>query len=260
MAYRIGRVWLLPLLILLLMALYLQAVSPSAVDHTALLHPPSLGHWLGTDTLGRDNLARLLQGALLSLTIGISAAAIDTVLGLLLGSLSLLGVIWDKLIGMLLNLTFAMPLLVIVALISSWSCAAWWGTILAMACIGWVPAAQLVRGLVKSAAQAPHILALRLLGIPQRRIWYVHLLPTIKQPIWAHLSAAVPKVIALESALSFLGLGIPPPMASLGSLYSYSWDNAQDAYWLIYPPLITLVLIQMLLIWLAERAQSRVAP
>ncbi len=236
---------------------YLQVVDPCAIDHSALLCPPSAQHWLGTDTLGRDNLARLLQGGMLSLIIGISAAVIDVTIGLLLGSMTMLGAVWDRAIGMLLNIAFAMPLLVVVALLSSWSCTSWWGTVLALTCVGWVSAAQLVRGLVGSALKQPNIVALRLLGLSNRRILLMHLLPSLKQPVLAHLTATVPKVIALESALSFLGLGIRPPMASLGSLYSYSLDNAQHAYWLTYPPLLILVLIQILLIELAERAQGR---
>jgi len=244
-------------LMLLGCAYYLQIVDPCATDHRALLCPPSAQHWLGTDTLGRDNLARLLQGGLLSLIIGVSAAVIDVMIGILLGSVTMLGTAWDRVIGMLLNIAFAMPLLVVVALLSAWSCTSWWTTVLALTCVGWVPAAQLVRGLVSGALKQPNIVALRLLGISNRRILLMHLLPSLKQPLLAHLTAAVPKVIALESALSFLGLGIRPPMASLGSLYSYSLDHAQHAYWLTYPPLLILVLIQIVLIQLAQMAQDR---
>jgi len=221
-----------------LVAVALQA-DPSSVDLLSRYADPSLAHPLGTDELGRDMLLRLLEGGRVSLAIGIAAAftaaAIGTAIGLAAGYL---GGWADHVLMRLTDGVIALPLLplliVLAALdlnklgVSQWlaeSPAISLLRIIALAVlIGWTTAARLVRGATLVTRQRDFVRAAQSLGAGTPHILWRHILPNVMAPLVVATTLSVGDIILLESVLSFLGLGVQPPLASWGSMLS----NAQE--------------------------------
>lgn len=198
--------------------------------------PPSAGHPLGTDDLGRDILLRLLHGARVSLAVGLAAALAATLLGTAAGLLAAWRGGWVdaalmRLADALLALP-ALPLLVILAALDPAAIGLPRGEATAdiiriaalLALFGWVGVARLVRAAALSVLARDHIRAARALGVPEARILRRHLLPQLAAPVAIATALAVGAAILAESTLSFLGLGIAPPAASWGNMLA----NAQE--------------------------------
>jgi peptide/nickel transport system permease protein len=221
-----------------LVAMALHA-DPSSVDLLSRFAEPSLAHPLGTDELGRDMLLRLLEGGRVSLAIGfaaaLTAAAIGTAVGLAAGYL---GGWTDRVLMRLADGVIALPLLplliVLAALdlhklgVSPWlaeSPAISLLRIVALAAlIGWTTAARLVRGATLVTRQRDFVRAAQSLGAGTPHILWRHILPNVMAPLVVATTLSVGDIILLESVLSFLGLGVQPPLASWGSMLS----NAEE--------------------------------
>jgi ABC-type dipeptide/oligopeptide/nickel transport system permease subunit len=207
------------------------------------LHP-CWAHPLGSDGLGRDLLARVIQGCSLSLAIGVAAACADVLLGGLVALVCLLHPRLDRWILGLLDIGFGLPYLVLAAVLSSWCSSSWWGTLSALIAIGWIPAARLLRGHLLTLSSHESILTARLIGLRKSRLFTEYLWPACRPGLRAHLAAAIPQAILAESLLSFLGLGIRPPLASLGGLCAEGLLLAWDAPWMALAPVSALILVQ----------------
>jgi peptide/nickel transport system permease protein len=214
-------------------------VDPNALDLLNRLAPPSLLHPLGTDELGRDMLVRLLAGGRVSLTIGIAAALTAAALGTLIGLLAgYLGGAVDHALMRATDAIIALPLLPLLIVLAALDLAklgvpGWLARsddislvrIVALAVlVGWTTAARLVRGATLVTASRDFVRAARSLGAGVPRILWVHILPNVLAPLIVATTLSVADVILLESVLSFLGLGIQPPLASWGTMLS----NAQE--------------------------------
>jgi peptide/nickel transport system permease protein len=214
-------------------------LDPAAVDLTNRLAGPSLAHLLGTDELGRDVLLRLCEGGRISLTIGIvaalAAAALGTSIGLVAGYL---GGWPDRLLMRLTDAVIALPLLPLLIVLAALdlnklglparlvqSDRISLVRIVALAAlVAWTTAARLVRGATLVTKSRDFVRAARSLGAGTPRILVRHILPNVSTPLIVATSLSVGEVILLESVLSFLGLGVQPPLASWGSMLS----DAQD--------------------------------
>jgi peptide/nickel transport system permease protein len=212
-------------------------VDPATPDLFARYAPPSAEHPLGADELGRDLLLRLLQGARVSLTVGLAAALAAALLGTALGVLAawrggLLDAVLMRLADALLALP-ALPLLVLLAAMDPAKLglpAAGAGTdmlriILILALFGWVGVARLARGAALTVLASDYVRAARALGVTEGRLLRRHVLPGIAAPVAVACALAVAGSILAESVLSFLGLGIQPPAPSWGNMLA----NAQEA-------------------------------
>jgi peptide/nickel transport system permease protein len=212
-------------------------VDPAAPDLFARYAPPSAEHPLGADELGRDLLLRLLQGARVSLTVGLAAALAAALLGTALGVLAawrggLLDAVLMRLADALLALP-ALPLLVLLAAVDPVKLglpAAGAGTdmlriIVILALFGWVGVARLARGAALTVLASDYVRAARALGVTEGRLLRRHVLPGIAAPVAVACALAVAGSILAESVLSFLGLGIQPPAPSWGNMLA----NAQEA-------------------------------
>jgi peptide/nickel transport system permease protein len=214
-------------------------LDPNTVDLTSRLAGPSAGHLLGTDELGRDVLLRLMEGGRISLAIGIAAALAAAVIGTTIGLVAgYLGAWTDRLLMRLTDAIIALPLLplliVLAALdlgklgipprISQSDDVSLFRIIVLAALIGWTTAARLVRGATLVTKNRDFVRAARSLGAGTPHILVRHILPNVMGPLIVATSLSVGDVILLESVLSFLGLGVQPPLASWGSMLS----NAQD--------------------------------
>lgn len=182
---------------------------------------PSAAHWFGTDDFGRDLWVRVWWGTRISLFIGIVAATIDLIVGVLYGGISAyFGGRVDDVMQRIIEIVYAIPFLLITILMIMVLGPSIWTIIIAYAITGWVPMARLVRGQILTLKEQEFVLAARTLGAGPWRIILKHLIPNALGIIIVQITFAVPNAIFVESFLSFIGLGIRPPLASLGSLLS----------------------------------------
>ena len=182
---------------------------------------PSTDHWFGTDGLGRDLWARVWMGARVSLFIGLAAAVIETCIGVIIGGLSgYLGGKIDMFIMRFIDILIAVPDLIFIILIMVIIGAGIMPIIIAFALTGWLRMARLVRGQVLQIKEQEFVLAAKTLGAGTMRLVFRHLIPNTLGVIIVTLTMAVPGAIFYEAFLSFIGIGIKPPLASWGQLAS----------------------------------------
>ena len=236
-----------------------RGLDATAVDLFSRSLPPSETYWLGTDELGRDLLLRLLYGGRVSLAVGLMAALCAAVLGTLLGLLAgYYGGRFDAAIMRLADTTIALPLLPLLIVLAAIDLTklglspelatsedvSLYRIVVLIALVGWTVTARLVRGAVLSLKRREYVLAAEALGASPGRIMLVHLLPNAVSPIVVAATLSVGNVILLESVLSFLGLGIQPPVPSWGNMLTGAQETIWSAPWLaIWPGLLIFITV-----------------
>ena len=217
--------------------------DPLAIVPRDAFHPPGWAHWFGTDQSGRDIYSRVIDGARLSLFVGLAATALAMSIAIVLGLLGGLGGLrTDRGVGWLLEILFAFPSLVLallfVAIFGSGI-----GPLIIATGLGAAPGyARMVRGQVLAVRNAGYIEAARALGHPTRRIIWRQLLPNAMRPLIVTLTMGVGQAIVWASALSFLGLGARPPTPEWGTMLSMGRDFIANAWWLTFFPGLFIVL------------------
>jgi ABC-type dipeptide/oligopeptide/nickel transport system permease subunit len=204
------------------------AGDPLKIDLTHYLQKPSGAHWLGTDVQGRDIWARLVFGARVSLTVGLISQGIALLLGVTLGLLAGYYGRWvDELVMRLADVTLAFPtLLLLIAMVAAFQPSM--GVVFAtIGVVGWAGMARLVRGQVLVVRQLEYVQAIRALGAKDIRVMLQHVLPNVIAPVVIAATLGVAGAIMAEAALSFLGLGVPPPTPSWGSMIADGRDLDQ---------------------------------
>src|SRR5690625_3897857 len=180
---------------------------------------PSAEHWFGTDNLGRDMFARTWEGAKISLFIGLTAAFIDLIIGVIWGAVSgFVGGRVDEYFMRIADILSALAYLLVVILLMVIMPKGLWTLIIAMTITGWINMARIVRGEVMRLKTEEYVLAAKSLGASSVRIIRRHLIPNMLGPILVTLTLTVPTAIFTEAFLSFLGLGVPAPLASWGTM------------------------------------------
>ena len=197
------------------------------------------GHWLGTDGLGRDMWARLWMGARISLSIGIIAATIELIVGTIYGGISgYSGGTVDNLMMRFVDVLMVLPELVLVIILSMIFGRSFITMVAAISVLHWLPMARIVRGQILQIKEQEFVLAARTLGANPSRLIMKHLIPNVIGPIIVRTTFSIPSAIFFEAFLSYIGLGIPQPLASWGSL---SADGQKQLiaypYLLFYPAL-----------------------
>jgi peptide/nickel transport system permease protein len=225
-------------------------------NRLALPFHPS--HWLGTDELGRDVLSRLIYSVRISLLIAFGACLISAALGTSLGFLAahFRGFV-EQIVLMFADFQASIPFLILAL-----SVLAFFGNALPlliglMGLYGWERYARIARGLAISANAQGYAAAVRQLGASPMRIYVRHILPNIATTLIVSMTLVFPEIILMESGLSFLGLGVQPPMTSLGNMVGYGREYMTRAPWIMLAPSATIVLttlcVSVLGDWLRER-------
>jgi oligopeptide transport system permease protein len=199
--------------------------------------PPSHAHWLGTDQLGRDLLARLLYGGRISLMVGLCATLVSLTIGVIYGSISgFVGGNLDIVMMRIVDILYALPFAIFVVLLMVFFGRNLILLFVAIGAVEWLTMARIVRGQVMSLKNREFIEAAHALGLPRRRIIWRHIIPNMLGPIIVYATLTVPGVMLLEAFLSFLGLGVQPPQSSWGVLIKEGAEAMEEYPWLlIYP-------------------------
>ncbi|MBX7218600.1 MAG: ABC transporter permease [Blastocatellia bacterium] len=190
-------------------------------DFSQLNQPPGWEHWFGTDELGRDVLVRCLVGGRISLQVGLIATLVSVVIGVLYGAIAgYAGGRLDALLMRTVDVLYALPFIFVVIVLFSFFGNDLWLLYAALGAISWLTMARIVRGQVLSLKTQPFVEAAVALGASPARIVFFHLVPNVLGTVLVYSTLTIPTVMLEESFLSFLGLGVRPPMASWGTLVS----------------------------------------
>ncbi|BCG60252.1 ABC transporter permease [Paenibacillus sp. URB8-2] len=193
--------------------------------------PPNGEHWFGTDDLGRDVFVRTWYGARISLIVGLAAALIDLLIGVIYGGImGFFGGRTDSIMNKISEVLYSIPYLLTVILLLVVLEPSLWTIILALTITGWINMAWIVRGEIMQLKNREFVLASRSMGAGSKRLLFKHLLPNAVGPIIVTVTLSVPNAIFAEAFLSFLGLGVQAPKASLGSMISDALTG-----WLAFP-------------------------
>ena len=212
--------------------------SATRTDLDAILQPPSAGHWMGTDALGRDIAARMVRGTVVSLTVGISAMLVSLVIGVILGSLAgYFGGPVDMAISRIIEVVFCFPtLFLILALVGILDAAGILPIVVAIGVTRWTGMARYVRGEFLSLRERDFVRAARAAGASHARIIFRYILPHSWNPVLVTAAFGVSGAVLLEAALSFLGFGIQPPLPTWGNILTEAQAALGSAWWLLLWP------------------------
>ena len=227
------------LIIITLMAIFVPVFSSYSYREQLGIYSaaPSAAHWFGTDDLGRDIFVRVWQGARISLFIGITAAFIDLVIGVLWGSIAgLAGGRVDNWMMRIADILSAVPYLLVVIILLVVLEPGLLPMIIALSITGWINMARIVRGEVLSIKNQEYVLAARTLGANTWHLIIRHLVPNALGAILVTMTLTIPTAIFTESFLSYLGLGVPAPTASWGTMASEGTQALRTAPWRLFFP------------------------
>ena len=217
--------------------------APDDLDFTVRMQPPDAQHPLGTDDVGHDVLSRMIHGARVSLTVGFLATAISLIVGSLLGALAgYYGGAADWIVSRLIEVVLCFPFLFLVLGIVALFEPSLYTIMIALGLTSWTTEARFVRGEFLRIRDLEFAHAARASGARDARIIFRHLLPNALAPVLVSASFGVASAVLTESALSFLGFGVPLPTATWGSILSAAEANIDYAWWLVFFPGVAIFL------------------
>lgn len=250
------------IVLMIAVALFADVIRPydiTAYDLSNRLSPPgNPAHLLGTDELGRDALSRLIESIRVSLLIAFGASIISAIFGTFVGFLaaSFRGVV-EQLVLMLADFQAALPFLILSLSVLAFFGNSLWLLTCLMGLYGWERYARIARGLAISASSQGYAAAVVQLGATPSRVYLRHILPNIASTLIVSMTLTFPEIILLESSLSFLGLGVQPPMTSLGNMVGYGREYLTRAPWIMLAPafviMLTTLSISILGDWLRDK-------
>jgi len=257
------------LVVVVLVAIFAPLLQP--YEHTAqdlfeMRNPPVFlgGDWryiLGTDDLGRDVLSRVIYGTRISVVIALVGTGIGAVLGSALGIVAAHFRGWvDEVVMMFVDAQSAMPFIIFALAVLAFFGGSFWVLVLVVGVDGWQYYARLARGMVFSSSRATYVEAVQSLGIPMWRIYLRHVVPNLLPALMVQFTINLPGTILLETTLSFLGLGVQPPMTSLGQMLGLGRDYLLQAPWIAVAPGLTIFLITLSVSILGDWLRDRLDP
>ncbi|MFZ3051772.1 MAG: ABC transporter permease [Sulfuricurvum sp.] len=233
-------------------------IDPSSLDKNAILLPPSMLHWFGTDRLGRDVLARIIEGGQVSLIIGFGSALFSTFIGLIYGvSAALLRGGYDKLFIVIVDLFLTFPTLFLLLTLVSYVNASVWILIFIISITGWMSTARLIRSESFAISAKPYIRILHIAKVHPLKIMMKYYAPLLAPIVLISFTFGVGGAILAESGLSFLGLGITAPQMSWGSILSSGKEVIDIAWWVSFFPGLMIFIVTFALMNISNALQAR---
>jgi peptide/nickel transport system permease protein len=236
-------------------------IDPNRTNLLSRLQPPSRGHWLGTDDVGRDIFIRLLYAGRVSLLVGVLAAATAFVIGVALGLLAGFYGKWvDDVVNALIQTTINIPLLFLLILLSVIFRPGVAGLAVILGLLSWQGNARQIRAAVLSQKERDFVDAARVLGSNDRQLMWKHIFPNVTSIVLVVTGFDVAGAILAESALSALGLGVQPPTASWGNMLAKSFDFGTRAPWLVISPGVMIFLTVFSIFLIADGVRDAMDP
>jgi peptide/nickel transport system permease protein len=227
------------------LAPHITPYGPDDLDLYHVLMPPSSAHWFGTDDLGRDVLTRVIYGAGISLKVGFVAVGIAVLIGTVIGLVSgYYSGSLDNILMRFVDIMLCFPTFFLILAVIAFLGQSIWYIMIIIGLTGWMGVARLVRAEVLSIREREYVMAVRALGASDMRIIFRHILPNAMSPVLVSATLGVAGAILTESALSFLGIGVPPPTPSWGNILTSGKEYIEFAWWLtLYPGLAITVTV-----------------
>ena len=243
------------------LAPWIAPYSYEAQDLDLGATPPSASHWFGTDVFGRDQLTRVIYGGRVSLAVGFLATAVSLFIGVMWGAVSgFSGGRTDMIMMRTVDVLYALPFIIFVILLMVIFGRNLFLLFFAIGAVEWLTMARIVRGQILDIREQAFIEAAVVMGLPKWRIIIRHALPNVLGPVIVYATLTIPSVMLLEAFLSFLGLGIQPPMSSWGLLISYGVETMEEYPWLLVFPGIMLSLTLFSLNFLGDGLRDALDP
>jgi peptide/nickel transport system permease protein len=240
-----GFIIIILIFLLAMLAPFIAPYDPNDINVKAILVGPSVQHWMGTDGLGRDVLSRMLHGGRVSLLVGLVAVGISTAIGILLGAVAGFYRGWiDVFIMRLVDVMLSIPSFFLILAVIAFLTPSIINIMIVIGLTSWMGVTRLVRAEFLSLCEREYVLASRTLGARDYRLIFRHLLPNSLTPIIVSAVLGVAGAVLMESGLSFLGLGVLAPQASLGNILTDGKEYIQFAWWLsLFPGLAILITV-----------------
>lgn len=263
--HKLAMVGIVTVAVILLLAVLVPLLSPYDPDKSLNVfnQPPSLAHPLGTDQVGRDVMTRLFSAVRISLLVGLMATGISTVIGVLLGLISGFFGGWvDMLIMRLTDIIMSFPYILLVLVAAAVFEPGLWNIILILGFVDWPGIARLVRGNVLSLRETNFVKAGMVAGMSKAHILFKEILPNTVAPILIYTTSVLALSILDEASLSFIGMGVQPPTASLGNML----NNAQNLTiltsrpWLWVPPGVMIILLVVAINFIGDALRDAMDP
>ncbi|HXV24725.1 MAG TPA: ABC transporter permease [Alphaproteobacteria bacterium] len=240
----LGGAIVLAYILLAILAGSVSGYDPDIIDLNQLLQPPSALHWFGTDHLGRDVFSRVIHGARIDLYIGFAGVIAPLLIGTLVGLVSgFFGGPLDALMMRLVDLTVAFPFFVLVLAIVAALGPGVESYFIALACVGWVTYARIIRAEVLVIRSRDYIAAARTLGLHPLYILIRHVLPNAISPVAVYVMTDIALIIVFGASLGFLGMGSQPPTAEWGVMIADGQTYISSAWWICFFPGVAIVLL-----------------
>ena len=230
-------------IILISIFAFIIPIDPDLTNTSNILQPPSLRHIFGTDELGRDYFVRTIYGGRASLTVGILAMLISTGIGVAVGTISgYYGGIIDNILMRIVDVISSIPWMILVTVISIFLKPGLQAIIIVIGLFSWMETSRLVRAETLSIKEREYVLYAKSIGESSRKIIFRHIIPSVFPTIIISSTSSIAGAIMTESSLSFLGLGIQPPMSSWGNLLQNAQTNLQSALYMALIPGLLIIL------------------
>ncbi len=240
-----GGVIVVVLFVIAVLAPFISPLNPNDIDRKHILEPPGARHPLGTDDLGRDVLSRMVYGSRISLAGGFIAVGIATIIGMLLGAVSGYYGGWtDRAMMRFIDIMLSIPTFFLVLAVIAFVGPSIWNIMIVIGFTSWMGVARLVRAEFLSLKEREFVLAAKAVGASDMRIILRHIMVNSMAPVFVSAILGVASAILVESALSFLGIGVQPPTPSWGNMLTSGKDNIEIAWWLsLFPGIAILITV-----------------
>jgi len=224
---------------------FISPHNPDDIDRKHVLEAPSLRHPLGTDDLGRDVSRRVIWGARISLSVGFVAVGIAALIGIMLGAVSGYYGGWiDRIIMRFIDVMLSIPTFFLILAVIAFIEPSIWNIMIVIGLTSWMGMARLVRAEVLSLKEREFVLAAKALGAGDANIIVRHIMINSMAPVFVSAVLGIAGAVLIESALSFLGIGVQPPTPSWGNILTLGKDNIEIAWWLsVFPGLAILITV-----------------